>query len=118
MVVVDSINDPATRSRLESALDALGLPTQHLPDGSLARAKLDGASVSLSSHFSSLFDGIGTDSPGASPRRTAWRWHRRATMGGDGDGGRGRAATAAGVRRCHAAATVYGDGERRRWQPE
>ena len=85
MVVVDSINDPATRSRLESALDALGLPTQHLPDGSLARAKPDGASVSLSSHFSSLFDGIGTDSPGASPagRRGAGtgapQWEETAT---------------------------------------
>ena len=58
MVVLDSVADDAQRSRLQSALDALGLPRQRLSDGSIAHAKPDGATLSLASHFGSLFEGI------------------------------------------------------------
>ena len=73
MVVLESIEDPAMRSRLESALTALGLPTQVLDDGSQAHYKPEAATLSLRDHFASLFDGIPTadDAADESPSQAA-----------------------------------------------
>ena len=56
VVVLDHIEDTAMRSRLQSALEALGLPSESLPDGSRAHAKPEGSTQSLAAHFASILD--------------------------------------------------------------
>ena len=54
LVVLEQVKDAVLREQLQAALDALGLPTEHLPDGTVAHAKPDGMTSSLASEFASI----------------------------------------------------------------
>ena len=66
-VVVESIQDPTTRSLVQSALQAMGLPTFTLSDGSVAHAKADDddTNASLAATFADLLEGEADVTPSA-----------------------------------------------------
>ena len=56
VVVLEQVEDTSLRSKLQAALEALGLPAETLPDGSIAHAKPDGMDASLAAQFSTVLD--------------------------------------------------------------
>lgn len=56
VVVLDQLEDAGSRTRLQAALEALGMPSEVLPDGSRAHAKPDGSTFSLAAQFASILD--------------------------------------------------------------